>query len=220
MELKDIYRNVCARISAASRGRSITLIAVSKTQPIEKIRALYELGHRDFGENYVQELIQKSQELKETCPDLRWHFIGHLQSNKVKSLLPIVSSIQSVHSLELAQEISKRWMNGGFSGLIPIFLEVNIDSEDSKSGFVINEIQSASKKVKALQGVDLRGLMCIPSPSSEPARAFRELRELSVSSDVFTKKELSMGMSSDFEIALHEGATHVRLGTVLFGERS
>ena len=197
------------------------MIAVSKTQPAQKIRALYELGHRDFGENYVQELVEKAEELRASCPELRWHFIGHLQSNKVKSLLPWVASVQSVHSLSLAEELSKRWtLLKGSHGKLPIFLEINVDGEPSKSGLSSSEAGKVAAQISGLPGLDLRGLMCIPSPEgAKSGSSFRALRELAKSCGNATRGDLSMGMSSDFELALREGATHIRVGTLLFGAR-
>jgi pyridoxal phosphate enzyme (YggS family) len=222
VELKVAYQAVKDAATRSASGRSFTLIAVSKTQPTEKIRALYELGHRDFGENYVQELIEKAEELKTSSPELRWHFIGHLQSNKVKSLLPWVASVHSVHSLSLAEELSKRWIQlKDQQGKLPVFLEVNIDNEPSKSGLSPAETSKVAVQVARLPGLELRGLMSIPSPEgTRSGSSFRALHELSKSCEDVTEGELSMGMSSDFELALREGATHIRVGTLLFGART
>ncbi len=220
-EIGENYRSVCARIARAAEasqlGQVVSLIAVSKFQPIESVEALYRLGHRDFGENYVQDLIKRAEELKQRgCGELRWHFIGHLQTNKVKALLPYVVSIHSVDSVKLAREISKRWT--GVEAL-PIFVEVNIDEEPSKAGFKSGEVLAGLEEIARLPGILVQGLMCVPSEEGDPGGAFRKLRELSLRAGALTQGKLSMGMSSDFEVAIREGATHVRVGSLIFGER-
>lgn len=205
----------------ASHGRPTTLLAVSKGQPISKIKELYSLGHRVFAENYVQELLEKAKELEGSCPEIQWHFIGHLQRNKVKALVAKIHSIHSVDSGSLAQELSKRWLALGRAEKLTVFLEVNIDGESSKSGVSVEEARDASEEIAALPGLELLGLMCVPSKiDGSGGLAFGRLRELEVNCRPFTQGKLSMGMSSDFELALHEGATHIRVGTLLFGERS
>jgi pyridoxal phosphate enzyme (YggS family) len=198
---------------------TVTLIAVSKTQSADAVEALHRQGQRDFGENYVQELLEKSRELEARgCTGIRWHFIGHLQTNKVKALLPVVYAIHSVDSLKLANEISKR-----SERKIRCFLNVNIDREASKSGFTPEETLACAGRVAGLPNIDLRGLMCIPAPreSADAIRpAFSALRELEKSCRPHTQGELSMGMSDDFEIAVSEGATSIRIGTRLFGWRN
>ena len=218
MELSGSYSQVQAKVRAAAGTRPITVIAVSKTQPIEKIQALYSCGQRDFGENYAQELTEKASALQATCPDIRWHFIGHLQSNKVKAIIPWVSSVHSVHSDSLAEELEKRWQVAGHKGRLPIFLEVNVDGEATKSGWRVAEVAGAAERASRLGSLKLEGLMCIPNPEGSD-RAFRELRELEAKCRPFTQGGLSMGMSSDFESAIREGATHIRVGTLLFGRR-
>lgn len=214
-------------LASAKLADQVTLIAVSKLQPIEAIRELYDLGHRDFGENYVQELTEKAQHfLDEGIKDIRWHFIGHLQTNKVKQLLPFVSSIQSVDSIKLAQEISKRWLSlqdQDVSKTLPIFLNVNIDQEPSKDGVFPIDAHEVCEALSHLPGLKLEGLMCIPAPTSVTAvgtHPFHRLRELEQLCRPFTHGQLSMGMSSDFPAAIQEGATHIRIGTSLFGKRT
>jgi pyridoxal phosphate enzyme (YggS family) len=208
--------------AAAQAGRtkeSVKLIAVSKVQPFEKIEALYHAGHRDFGENYAQELVEKSARARAAgFTEIRWHFIGHLQSNKVKMLLPHTSVIHGVSSLRLAEEISKRAENTP----IPVFLEVNVDGEESKSGVQISELRSLAEQVSSLPNIELRGLMCIPDPerAAGPREAFSKLAALERDLRPFTRGELSMGMTSDFTDAIAEGATCVRIGTAIFGDRS
>lgn len=217
LPLEERYQQILRQISPHN-----TLIAVTKTHPVETIEALYRLGHRDFGENYVQELLEKAEQLKaKGLKDIRWHFIGHLQTNKVKALIPWVHSIHTVDSEKLAHELAKRWKASGRSGKLPIFIEVNIDREESKSGILPEEALEFTKKIKSIPELEPQGLMCIPSPSSpeQGKAAFRHLKELEIQCRPFTAGQLSMGMSSDYLIALKEGATHIRLGTVLLGAR-
>lgn len=194
------------------------LIAVSKTHSFEEIRPLYEAGQRDFGENYVQELQLKAEAARIAgFSEIRWHFIGHLQTNKVKALLPHIYAIHGVDSLKLAIEISKR-----AERIIPIFLEVNIDAEESKSGIQISELRKVAEVVATLPHLKVLGLMGIPDPDRpDGARAaFAHLSALEKELRPLTHGELSMGMTSDFRDAIREGATWVRVGTAIFGERS
>jgi pyridoxal phosphate enzyme (YggS family) len=215
-EFEKRFREISAKIPA-----HVTLVAVSKVQTIEAIEAAYHLGQRDFGENYVQELAQKAEELdRRGCTGIRWHFIGHLQTNKVKALMPWVSCIQSVDSVKLAQEISKRWKASGRGGKLAVFLQVNQDAEASKSGVPESEAVVRAQEIAALEGLELEGLMSIPDPSGDTMSAFRRLRELEKRSRPATRGMLSMGKSSDFEAAIQEGATHVRVGTSFFGPRA
>ena len=208
-----------------SRFRNADLIAVSKFHSVENILEAYAAGQRDFGENYVQELLEKDARLRERgIEDIRWHFIGHLQSNKVKQLLPIVSVIHTVDSVKLANEISKRWHALGRAGPLPMFLEVNVDREESKAGFDPDSLLAALPELQALPGLDWRGLMCIPSPEGGVSgQSFRHLVELEGRCRPMTQGELSMGMSEDYVVALREGEAAskvwVRIGTGIFGRR-
>jgi pyridoxal phosphate enzyme (YggS family) len=224
-DLEQRYAGILSRIRlAAERARrdpvSIVLIAVSKTQSADSVEALYRLGHRDFGENYVQELVQKAEELERRgCQGIRWHMIGHLQTNKVKQVLPFVSAIPSVDSLKLAQEISKRAATLRQSK-VPIFLEVNLEGESTKSGVAPSDVRAWVDRAAGFESLDLQGLMCIPRPVPGGLRGpFDELRRLEESLRPLSKGQLSMGMSDDFELAIECGATHVRVGTALFGPR-
>jgi len=203
----------------------VTVVAVSKTRSADEVEALYRLGHRDFGENYVQELLEKAGELESRgCVGIHWHFIGHLQSNKVRALMPVVHAIHSVDSVRLAREISARAVRS-----VPCFLEINIAGEPTKAGFAPAEARAAAEEISRLPRIDLRGLMCIPAPQGsagglapgQGARmSFAALRELEKSCRPFTRAELSMGMSEDFEAAIAEGATVVRIGSRIFGPRT
>lgn len=222
--LKSV-NDIFLRVGRSRLEKPITLIAVSKTQSIDAIQVLYQLGHRHFGENYVQELEAKAKELERRgCPGIYWHFIGHLQSNKVKNLLPYISFIHTVDSVKLALALSNSWSKSlaesGGSRKLPVFLQINIDREETKSGFLPEEILKARDELAGIRGLEYLGLMCIPSPTGEARLAFHRLRDLEQRLRPLTQGKLSMGMSGDFETAIQEGATHIRVGTALFGERS
>ncbi|MGZ6309764.1 MAG: YggS family pyridoxal phosphate-dependent enzyme [Bdellovibrionota bacterium] len=231
LELATRYREIRSKIGVAAgspeKAQSITLIAVSKLQPMALIEALYALGHRDFGENYVQELARKSESLaKRGCTDLRWHLIGHLQTNKVKQGLAHASSVHSVDSPKLAAELARRWRESKRSGgaPFPVFIEVNIDEESSKSGVLPSAVRPLAEEISHHRELSLQGLMAIPEPGHTPEQSrvsFSKLRELERGlRAVGSLGKLSMGMSDDYEIAVQEGATHVRVGTALFGRRA
>jgi pyridoxal phosphate enzyme (YggS family) len=220
--LSDSYSEVRSRISNAAKRNEKPepmLIAVSKGQSVDAIAELYKLGQRDFGENYVQELLEKNAELTQRgFHDLRWHFIGHLQTNKVKSLLPVIYTIHSVNSLKLAREISKR-----ATRLVSLFIEVNIDQESSKSGIAPEQVEGLVGEVMNFPSVILAGLMCVPSAKAsgdELRGSFSKMRDLSAHLGRQTWGSLSMGMSQDFELAIAEGATHIRVGSAIFGKRA
>ncbi|MBU6374958.1 MAG: YggS family pyridoxal phosphate-dependent enzyme [Bdellovibrionales bacterium] len=215
-------KSVLAQIALYPNAK---LIAVSKGQSLEKIREAYRFGQRDFGENYAQELCAKSEQLlAEGLSEIRWHFIGSLQSNKVRQVLPVVSSIHTVSSRRLAEEISKRWSSSGSGKKISVFAEVNIDHETGKHGFPPEEVVYQLRAMKDLPGLDWRGLMCIPARTGGMSGdSFQRLAELERQCRPVTSGELSMGMSDDYSVALREGAgasrVWVRLGTGVFGPR-
>ncbi len=191
----------------------VTLVAVSKTQPAEAVREAYAAGQRDFGENYAQEWREKADALADLA-DLRWHFIGALQTNKVKYLAGRVAAIHTVDRVELAREISRRFAAKG--AVARVYLEVNVAGEASKSGCAPADAPALAEAVRALPAVELVGLMTIPPADEDPRPRFRALRELR---DRLGVAGLSMGMSGDWRVAVEEGATCVRIGTALFGER-
>ena len=206
-------------------GRSaddITLVAVSKTKPVSDIMELYEAGWRDFGENYVQELREKHDQLP---PDIRWHMIGHLQRNKIKYIAPYVAMIHAVDSLSLAEAINKEAAK--CSRIIPVMIEVNVGGEPTKYGVSPEEAPALAEAVMKLPNLAYRGLMTSAPFFDDPEKDrvfFRQLKELGV--DIIRKNlnnekdaGLSMGMSNDYRIAIEEGATIVRVGTSIFGER-
>ena len=225
--LADNLREVKEKIAEACRrsGRSaedITLCAVSKTKPEEDILTLYNAGQRDFGENYIQELRQKHDDLPK---DIRWHMIGHLQRNKVKYIAEYVSMIHSVDSIELARTIEKEAAK--HDRVIPILIEVNIAGEDTKFGVSADEAEALIREISLLPHVQVRGLMTSAPFVEDPEEDrihFRNLAHLSVdiankNIDNVTVDVLSMGMSNDYEVALEEGSTIVRVGTSIFGKR-
>jgi pyridoxal phosphate enzyme (YggS family) len=216
------YREVMGKIEdarARSGGQPVTLVAVSKYQPMEALVALHALGQRDFGENYVQDLVSKADEMEARgCKDVRWHFIGHLQTNKARALVERVSVVHSVDSARTGEALAKRWTEAGNAAPLPIFLQVNIDREASKAGMDPSMAESVARDLASQKAISIEGLMCIPAPG--PSRdAFARLKNLGESLGGLTRGRLSMGMSQDYEEAILEGATHVRVGTLLFGER-
>src|SRR5712691_11297405 len=218
--MEDVQANlerVRERIARAARraGRrpeDILLIGVSKTVPAERVREAIAAGLPALGENRVQEAREKIRALGRPVP---WHLIGHLQTNKVKDALELFDVIQSVDRLALASEIARRATRP-----VDLLIEVNLGGEPSKSGFARSEVKPALDALRSMPMLRVRGLMAIPPAVDEPEKArlwFRALRELR---DGAGLAELSMGMSGDFEVAIEEGATMVRVGTAIFGERT
>lgn len=219
--VQENIRNACAR--AGRKEDEVTLIAVSKTKPVFMLEEAYALGVRDFGENKVQELVDKAGQLPE---DIRWHMIGHLQRNKVKYIIDKVYLIHSVDSLRLAEEISKEAVKRGVTA--NILIEVNVAGEESKFGVSPEDTPGLIEEISRLPAIQVRGLMTI-APFVEKAEdnriIFNALLKLYV--DISRKNIdnvhmdfLSMGMTGDYEVAVEEGATFVRVGTGIFGERS
>jgi pyridoxal phosphate enzyme (YggS family) len=207
---------VAARLAAltAHLPAGVTLIAVSKTQPAEAIREAYAAGQRHFGENYAQEWREKAEALAD-LPELTWHFIGSLQTNKVKYLVGRVGWVHTVDRPELARELSRRCAAAGAT--VKVLLEVNVGGEAQKGGCAPGDAEALAALVRTLPALELRGLTCIPPPEDDPRPHFRALRALR---DELGLQELSMGMSADWPVAVEEGATFVRVGTAIFGERA
>jgi pyridoxal phosphate enzyme (YggS family) len=208
----------CAR--AGRRPGDVTLVAVSKTVPVARIRELLEEGQVAFGENRVQEALAK---IPEVGRGARWHLVGHLQRNKARHAVGAFEMIHSVDDLDLARELDRR---AAAKGLVqPVLVEVNVAGEASKHGAAPEEVPALLEGIAGLAGLDLRGLMTVPPPvgRAEDARGwFASLRELRDAGEQRTGRrlpELSMGMTDDFEVAVEEGATLVRVGRALFGER-
>jgi len=208
------------RINGELEACHVILIAVSKTKPAEEIRELYDLGHRDFGENYVQELAEKAEKLPK---DIRWHFIGHLQTNKVKFIIPFVQLIQGVDSLKLLKEINKHAEKAG--QVVECLLQMHIAQEETKFGLDNNELKEVLGSLGGLKSVKVVGLMGMASFTEEMDKVRKEFWGLKTIFDEVRQSNpdfhiLSMGMSSDYKIAIEEGSTMVRIGSLLFGERS
>lgn len=201
-----------ARIRA-SLPTGVTLVAVSKTRPPEAIREAWAAGQRDFGENYAQEWRAKAEALAD-LDGLRWHFIGGLQTNKVKYLAGRVAFVHTVDRLELAQEISRRWAKAGANARV--LIEVDLGGEEQKAGCAPEAVEPLLAAIRGLPALEAVGLTCIPPPGDDPRPHFRALRALR---DRVGLRELSMGMSGDWPVAVEEGATIVRVGTAIFGER-
>ncbi len=216
----EIAARVARCAEKVGREGRVKLVAVSKHQDLSRILRARSQGCRDFGENYVQELLRKA----DVVEDANWHFIGTLQTNKVRRLLPKVSLIHTMDRVNLAREIDKRAAVSGRR--IPCLIQVNIGKEKQKGGVVPEEAISLALAVERFEWIDLRGLMTVPplGPDAESSRPwFRRLRGLrDAMADALGRPlpELSMGMSADFEVAIEEGATLVRVGTALFGPRA
>ncbi len=229
--MPDIAGNIAhvrERIAEACRraGRSpdsVRLIAISKTVPAERIREAYDAGIRDFGENRVQEAASKRPALSDLTAT--WHLVGHLQSNKAKPARDLFHWIHSLDSARLADRLDKVSVCGGDK--LPVLIEVNLGGEESKGGVRENEVLPLVEEASAFETLEVRGLMAIPPFFDDPAQArpyFRRLRELAreISKHNLPRvslQELSIGMSHDFEVAVEEGATMVRVGTAIFGPR-
>jgi len=220
--MSSIAENL-ARVRSGVPG-SVTLVAVSKTHPAEAIREAYAAGQRDFGENYAQEWRDKAAALSD-LRDLVWHFIGALQTNKVKVVVgrpeegqdsPHVAWIHAIDRMSLAEEVSRRSHRRGAT--TRVLLEVNVAGEASKSGCAPADIPRLAEAVARMPGLSLRGLMCIPPAEGDPRPHFAALRALRDSLDL-RLPDLSMGMSSDYADAIAEGSTLVRVGTAIFGAR-
>jgi hypothetical protein len=227
MDIKEnlniVRKNIEAACAACGRETGeVKLIAVSKTKPLSMLEEAYTDGCRDFGENKVQELVDKYEAMPK---DIRWHMIGHLQRNKVKYIVDKVFLIHSVDSLRLAQEIEKEAAKKGVS--VNILVEVNVAEEESKFGMTASETVSLVEEIAKLPHIRIKGLMTIApyvEDSEENRRYFAKLKQIYV--DIIHKnidnvfmEELSMGMTGDYEVAITEGATYIRVGTGIFGER-
>lgn len=210
--LSAVRARIEAACARAKRAPSeVTLLAVSKLQPSSMIREAYEAGHRDFGENYAQELRDKSEELASL--DIRWHAIGPLQTNKAKYVAKAASSFHALDRIEIAEALGKKRTSP-----LDCYLEVNVAGEASKSGVAPDKASELLAAVSKIENIRVVGLMCMP-PMEEPEQArphFRALRELA---QKMSLSGLSMGTTDDFEIAIEEGATLVRVGRSIFGAR-
>lgn len=220
-EVNSKVLQACDRVHR--NHKEVTLIAVSKTKPLEDLKEAYLAGARDFGENKVQEMLDKIPQLPE---DIRWHMIGHLQRNKVKYIVDKVYMIHSVDSFRLAEEISREAVKKNVT--VKILIEVNVGEEESKFGVSVEETADLVEKIAALPGIAVEGLMTIAPYVTDPGEnrdIFKQLRNLAVdiskkNIDNVNMNVLSMGMTGDYQVAVEEGATLVRVGTGIFGERN
>lgn len=218
-----VEERICGACARAGRKREdVTLICVTKTKPEEMLLEAYETGQREFGENKVQEICRKKPALP---GDIHWHMIGHLQRNKVKYITDKVDLIHSVDSLRLAEAISEDAVKKGIS--VNILVEVNVAEEASKFGLKVEETENLIRSIAKLPNIHILGLMTIAPYTEDPEEnrpVFRTLKQLSVdidhkNIDNVSMSVLSMGMTGDYEVAIEEGATYVRVGTGIFGER-
>ncbi len=221
--LKTVEENISATCQKSGRDRSeVTLIAVSKTKPVSDIRRAMECGITVFGENKVQEIKDKTEEIREP---LFWHMIGHLQANKVKYLPGRVCMIHSVDNRKLADEIEKQFAKAGMN--IDVLIEVNMAGEESKFGLAPSLVPDFVKQISSLEHLNIRGLMTIAPYTEDPEsnrQYFKGLRDLmndinNMGIPGIKMDQLSMGMTGDYMVAIEEGATFVRVGTGIFGER-
>ena len=217
--LAEVKERIAAAAKRASRTPdSICLVLASKTQPAEAVRAAYQAGARDFGENYVQEAISKHRELHD-LHGARWHLIGHLQTNKARQACSIFYLIHSLSSSRLAHALHRAHP----AGKARVLIEVNLGGEASKHGIAPADVEALINSVR--DTVDVAGLMAIPPPVSDPEESRPQFSRLRTMRDTLSAhcglalKELSMGMTDDFEVAIEEGATIVRVGRAVFGER-
>ena len=222
-QLEEVRERVNAACLRAGRDpKSVTLIAVSKTKPAQAVQEAYEASARDFGENKVQEILQKQPALPQ---DIRWHMIGHLQRDKVHQVIGKAVLIHAVDSLRLAEQIEQEAAKRNLD--VDVLLEINVAKEESKYGFFLEDAEEAIRRISALPHVHIRGLMTIAPFVENPEEnrgIFQKLYQFSVdindkNIDNVTMGVLSMGMSGDFEVAIEEGATMVRVGTSIFGAR-
>jgi len=213
--VRYVERSIAGACERAGRSPDeVTLIAVTKTIGIPAIEAAFNAGIRNFGENRVQEAQPKIEQLASLRPSLIWHMVGHLQTNKAKTAMDIFDIIHSVDSLRLAETLSQHSQSK-----LPVLIEVNVSGEATKSGFLLPEADEAVKRIGRLPNIEVGGLMTIApwgSDAEEVRPIFRRLRQLG---DALGLRHLSMGMTDDFEVAIEEGATLVRIGRAIFGER-
>ncbi|MBQ8803537.1 MAG: YggS family pyridoxal phosphate-dependent enzyme [Tyzzerella sp.] len=221
IEVEQKIEEACKR--AGRRREEVTLIAVSKTKPVSMLEEVYDCGIRNFGENKVQELVDKFSKLPS---DINWHMIGHLQRNKVKAVIDKAALIHSVDSVRLAEAIEQEAAKRGLD--VDVLIEVNVAEEDSKFGLKVEDVLPMIETIATFPHVHIKGLMTIAPFVENPEEnrtVFAQLRKLSVdiagkNIDNVSVGILSMGMTNDFEIAIEEGATIVRVGTAIFGERN
>ena len=222
--LLEVEANIAAACARAGRSRDeVTLVGVSKKQPAGLLREAYGAGLHDFGESYVQELADRHEELPDIAREITWHFIGHLQRNKVSTLLPLVDMVHAIDTERLAGAVDRQGEKLG--RVTPVLLQVNTSGESSKFGCYPGGALTLAERIMNLEHVELRGLMTLAAFSDDPEftrpmfRLLRDTRDLLRDRLDLELPVLSMGMSNDYEVAIEEGSTLVRVGTAIFGER-
>ena len=213
LNLIDIKNKL--NVSIKENQKKPEIIAVSKTFSLEKIIPLLDYGHKNFGENKIQEALSKWSEVKNNYQDLKLHMLGKVQTNKVKFLIPLFDYLHSLDNLKLAEKISKEEIKKNKK--IKIFIQVNLGEEEQKNGISLKNLENFYKECKINLNLDIIGLMCLPPKEGEPEKFFEQLKEHSIRYDL---SELSMGMSNDFDIASKCGSTFIRIGTKIFGSRT
>ena len=211
-EIEQRIAQACERAGRSSD--EVTLVAVTKTLAPEVIEAAYGVGLRHFGENRVQEAKPKIEHLAGPCPEITWHMVGHLQSNTAKTAIGLFDIIHSVDSLRLAERL-----NSASPDRLPVLVEVNVACEETKCGVMPQDVGEMVRRIAGLPNLEVRGLMTVAPLVSDPEEVrpvFRQLREMR---DALGLEHLSMGMTDDYEVAIEEGATIVRIGRAIFGER-
>ena len=213
--IKEVHRRIARACERSHRSPDeVTLVVVTKEVGISEIRAAFDCGIRDFGENRVQDAEGKIGQLSDLKPDVTWHMVGHLQGNKAKTAVELFDIIHSVDSVRLAEILSRRAEKA-----FPVLLQVNVSGEATKGGFAVSEVGAAVEEIRRLPNLKVMGLMTIAPFVADPEEVrpvFRKLRELR---DSLRLEHLSMGMTDDFEVAVEEGATMLRIGRAIFGDR-
>ena len=211
----ESFKKIQLNINKINSDKTVNIIAVSKTFPIEHIQPLIDYGHSHFGENKVQEALNKWSDIKLNNKNIKLHLIGKLQTNKVKFVLPLFDYIHSLDSIKLAEKISNEQSKKNFRP--KIFIQVNIANEPQKNGIEVKSLETFLKSCEENCDLDILGLMCIPPIDKDPEVYFKEMNLLNKK---FGFKDLSMGMSNDFISAINNGATYIRVGSKIFGKRS
>ncbi|MCK5679599.1 YggS family pyridoxal phosphate-dependent enzyme [bacterium] len=227
LRLAEVQSRIISTCKRCGRDPAdVTLLAVSKTFPFSHVEEAYAAGQLHFGENYIQDCLEKMDQARSVKIHLKWHFIGHLQSNKVKFFNPDFHLFHGLDSLKLAQRLARRALSGGF--VARALVQVNIGNEASKAGISVASLFDFLTNVRYIEGLSIEGLMAIPPAVASPEASrpyFRSLRQLFIraKSEIFPDssvfQQISMGMSKDYEVAIEEGATIVRVGSLLFGQR-
>lgn len=210
--------NIAENIKKLEIPKNVVLIAVSKKKPVEFIEEAYNSGQKNFGENYIQEAIEKIKNLSH-LKDIKWHFIGHLQSNKAKIAAQYFHMIQCVDSKKIAKKIDNACAE--LNKKMPVLVEVNIGNEENKSGILKKNLEELLDFIASLKNLELKGLMCIPPANKDPIPYFKDMKRIyDKFKQMYELSILSMGMSGDYKSAINEGSNMVRIGTAIFGSRN